>query len=295
MKPPPFEYLAPGTLEEALAQLAEHGSEAKILAGGQSLIPSMNFRMVQPALLIDINRVSGLDSIQRAKEGSLTIGALARQNKVERDQVVAQHAPLLHEVVPHIAHPQIRNRGTVGGSLAHADPASELPVYAIARELRLRLQSAAAERWVDAQDFFQGMFTTALEPDEMLVELEIPPMPTGAGWSFQEIARRRGDYAMMGLAVYLELATDGTFRMARLVYLNAGDGPLRAREAEKMLIGEKPNAALFDSAARLASETEIDPFGSIHATVEFQRHLARVLTLRALEIASARAHNGGAT
>ena len=293
MKPPAFKYLAPGTLEETLAQLSQHGSEAKILAGGQSLIPSMNFRMVQPAMLIDINRVAGLDSIQMTGQGGLTIGALARQNTVERDQLVAQHAPLLHETIPYIAHPQIRNRGTIGGSLAHADPASELPVYAIARDTRLRLRSAAAERWVDAQDFFQGMFTTALAPDEMLVEIEIPPMPTGAGWSFQEIARRRGDYAMMGLAVYLELADDGTYNTARLVYLNAGDGPQRAREAENMLIGEKPAAELFESAASKAAESEIDPFGSIHATIEFQRHLARVLTLRALEIASTRAQNGG--
>jgi carbon-monoxide dehydrogenase medium subunit len=294
MKPPPFDYLAPATLDETLAALAEHGSQAKILAGGQSLIPSMNFRMVQPAMLIDINRVAGLDDIHPSSTNGLSIGALARQHKAEHDPLVAQHAPLLHETIPHIAHPQIRNRGTIGGSLAHADPASELPVFAIAREIRLRLQSAAGERWVEAEDFFQGMFTTALAPDELLVEIEIPSMPALAGWSFLEIARRRGDYAMMGLAVYLELTTDGLCSKARLVYLNAGDGPLRAREAEKMLTGEAPGAELFDSAARVAAETEIDPFGSIHATIDFQRHLARVLTVRALEIASARAQNGRA-
>lgn len=294
MKPPPFDYLAPATLDETLAALAEHGSQAKILAGGQSLIPSMNFRMVQPALLIDINRVAGLDDIHPSSTNGLSIGALARQHKAEHDPLVAQHAPLLHETIPHIAHPQIRNRGTIGGSLAHADPASELPVFAIAREIRLRVRSAAGERWVEAEDFFQGMFTTALAPDELLVEIEIPSMPALAGWSFLEIARRRGDYAMMGLAVYLELTTAGLCSKARLVYLNAGDGPMRAREAENMLTGQAPGAELFDAAARVAAETEIDPFGSIHATIDFQRHLARVLTVRALEIASARAQNGGA-
>jgi carbon-monoxide dehydrogenase medium subunit len=293
MKPPPFEYLAPSTLEEALAQLSEHGSEAKILAGGQSLIPSMNFRMVQPAMLIDINRVPGLDSIHQTEQGGLSIGALTRQNQAERHPLVALHTPLLHETIPHIAHPQIRNRGTIGGSLSHADPASELPVYAITREIRFHVRSAAAERWVDAQDFFLGMFTTALAPDELLVEIEIPPMPDGAGWSFLEIARRRGDYAMMGLAAYLELSANGICRAARLVYLNAGDGPMRAREAEKMLIDEKPAAELFESAAKVASDSEIDPFGGIHATVDFQRHLARVLTVRALEKAHSRALSGG--
>jgi carbon-monoxide dehydrogenase medium subunit len=291
MKPPPFEYQAPHSLDEALALLANHGGEAKVLAGGQSLIPSMNFRMVQPAMLIDINRLSGLDAIKPSETGGLLIGALSRQAKVEHDALVEKHAPLLFEIVPHIAHPQIRNRGTVGGSLVHADPASELPVYARARDIRFRLRSAEGERWVGAEDFFQGMFMTALEPHELLVEIEIPPLPAGAGWSFHEVARRRGDYAMMGVAAYLEIADDGTFSNARLVYLNAGDGPVRAREAENILLSEKPGPDLFASAAGKAAEDEIDPFGNVHATVEFQRHLARVLTLRALETASSRALN----
>jgi CO/xanthine dehydrogenase FAD-binding subunit len=292
MKPPPFEYQVPRTLDEALDLLARHGPEAKILAGGQSLIPSMNFRMLQPAILIDVNRLPDLGGIRLADHGGLSIGALTRQAMVERDALVGQHAPLLSEVVPHIAHPQIRNRGTIGGSLAHADPASELPVYAIAREVRLRLISTRGERWLAAQDFFQGMFMTALEPDELLVEIEIPALRANSGWSFQEVARRRGDYAMMGVAACLELSEDGTCKDVKLVYLNAGDGPVRARQAEQLLAGATPDPDLFALAASEAAEEEIDPFGNVHATVEFQRHLARVLTIRVLAAAYARARNG---
>jgi CO/xanthine dehydrogenase FAD-binding subunit len=292
MKPAPFEYLAPDTLEEALALLAEHGSEAKILAGGQSLIPSMNFRVLQPGMLIDINRIEGLDGIQTTDAGGVSLGAMARQASLEHDPIIAEFAPLLHETLPHIAHPQIRNRGTIGGSLVHADPASELPVYALARDARMYIRSAEEERWVDASDFFLGMFTTALNSDEMLVEIEISPPPAGFGWSFQEMARRRGDYAMMGVAAWLVMASDGTCTEARLVYLNAGDGPVRAKEAEAALKGKQVGADAFLEAATIASEQEIDPFGSVHATESFQRHLAHVLTRRALQTAHVRAQNG---
>jgi carbon-monoxide dehydrogenase medium subunit len=292
MKPAPFEYLAPDTLEEALELLAEHGSEAKILAGGQSLIPSMNFRVLQPGMLIDINRIEGLDGIQTTDSGGVSMGAMARQASLEHDPIIAEFAPLLHETLPHIAHPQIRNRGTIGGSLVHADPASELPVYALARDARMRIRSAKEERWVDASDFFLGMFTTALKSDEMLVEIEISPPPPRFGWSFQEMARRRGDYAMMGVAAWLVMASDGTCADARLVYLNAGDGPIRAKEAETALKGQQVGADVIDEAATIASEQEIDPFGSVHATESFQRHLAHVLTRRALQAAHVRAQNG---
>jgi carbon-monoxide dehydrogenase medium subunit len=292
MKPAPFEYLAPDTLEEALELLAEHGSEAKILAGGQSLIPSMNFRVLQPGMLIDINRIEGLDGIQTTDSGGVSMGAMARQASLEHDPIIAEFAPLLHETLPHIAHPQIRNRGTIGGSLVHADPASELPVYALARDARMRIRSAKEERWVDASDFFLGMFTTALNSDEMLVEIEISPPPPRFGWSFQEMARRRGDYAMMGVAAWLVMASDGTCADARLVYLNAGDGPIRAKEAETALKGQQVGADVIDEAATIASEQEIDPFGSVHATESFQRHLAHVLTRRALQAAHVRAQNG---
>ncbi|MCJ7555888.1 MAG: xanthine dehydrogenase family protein subunit M, partial [Gammaproteobacteria bacterium] len=282
----------PDTLEETLDLLAEHGEDVKILAGGQSLIPSMNFRMLQPRMLVDINRLKDLDTIRANEKGGVTIGAMARQASIEHSDLIAERAPLLHETLPNIAHPQIRNRGTLGGSLAHADPASELPVYALARQARMRVRSAKEERWVEAVDFFLGMFTTAINPGEMLAEIEIPPLPEGTGWSFQEMARRRGDYALMGLAALLTLDSDGICQDARLVYLNAGDGPTRATQAEKTLIGEKPGPEVFAAAASVASEQEIDPFGSVHATVEFQRHLAHVLTRRALQTAHERSQNG---
>ena len=292
MKPAPFEYKAPDTLEEALELLAEHGSEAKILAGGQSLIPSMNFRVLQPAMLIDINRIEGLEEIKVSDSGGVSLGSMARQASLEHDPKIAEITPLLHETLPHIAHPQIRNRGTIGGSLVHADPASELPVYALARDARMRLQKVGGERWVDASDFFLGMFTTAVNSDELLVEIEISPPPAGFGWSFQEIARRRGDYAMMGVAAWLTLASDGKCEDTRLVYLNAGDGPVRAEDAEAALRGEQVSDEVIDEAAVIASQKEIEPFGSVHATESFQRHLAHVLTRRALQTAHARAQNG---
>ena len=292
MKPAPFEYRVPDTLEETLDLLVEYEGDAKILAGGQSLIPSMNFRVLQPGMLIDINRIEGLDGIQTTDSGGVSVGALARQASLEHNPIIKKHTPLLHETLPHIAHPQIRNRGTIGGSLVHADPASELPVYALARDARMRMRNAREERWVDASDFFLGMFTTALNSDEMLVEIELPPLPEGAGWSFQEMARRKGDYALMGLAAMLILDSGGVCQDARLVYLNAGDGPMRAPEAEKLLIGEKPGPAVIESAASMAAEKEIDPFGSVHASVDFQRHLAHVLTCRALKTAHERAQNG---
>lgn len=292
MKPAPFEYRAPDTLEEALDLLAQHGGEAKLLAGGQSLIPSMNFRVLQPAVLIDINRIPGLDRIQRKDSGAVSMGATARQASLEQHPIIAEYTPLLHETLPHIAHPQIRNRGTIGGSLAHADPASELPVYALSRDARMRIRNATSERWVEAPDFFQGMFTTAIGPEEMLVEIEVNPPPEGFGWSFQEMARRRGDYALMGVSAWVVLDSEGICQDARLVYLNAGDGPVRAEKAEALLRGSQPESDVLDEAATVASQEEIDPFGSVHATEAFQRHLANVLTRRTLNTALARARNG---
>lgn len=288
MKPAPFEYVAPDSLEEAVSLMAQHGADAKLLAGGQSLIPAMNFRVVQPAMLIDLNRIGELRYIRSSDGGSLAIGAMTTQHELETDGVVPDHAPLLFEALPHIAHPQIRNRGTIGGSLVHADPAGELPVIALACGARLKAQGRKGERWIEATDFFQGMFVTDLAEDEILTEVVLPPLPAGTGWCFTEASRRRGDYAMMGVAALARLADDGTCDLARLVYLNAGDGPVDAIEAAGSLLGRKPEATAFDDAAAIASEKEIEPFGNVHASVEFQRHLARVLTRRALTKAFAR-------
>jgi len=289
MKPPPFDYIAPETLAEALEAARQAGSDAKFLAGGQSLVPAMNFRITQPVLLIDLNRIPDLDYIRRDDGAGLRLGAMTRQRRLELDPLVAAEAPLLAEAVPFIAHPQIRNRGTLGGSLAHADPASELPVIALALDARLRLVSTEGERWVEAKDFFQGMFTTALAPEEMLVEVLLPPMPKRSGSAFLEFSRRRGDYALMGVAAIVRLDEKGACAEARLVFLNAGDGPLPAPQAAGILTGRKIDARTAEAAAAHAAEKEIEPLGNLHASPSFQRHLAKVLGRRAILAAAQRA------
>jgi CO/xanthine dehydrogenase FAD-binding subunit len=288
MKPAPFEYHAPDSLDEALFILHNSAGDAKLLAGGQSLVPAMNFRVVQPSALIDLNRVPELGYIHEDK-GHLRIGAMTRERRLEADVSIIKQIPLLHEAAPHIAHPQIRNRGTIGGSIVNADPAAELPVLMLASQARLKARNVSGERWIEAKDFFVGMFTTALEPDEILVEIEVPFMPPRTGWSFLEVAPRAGDYAMMGVAVLVTLDETGKCKEAKLVYLNAGDGPVDAKEAAQLLQGESLSEDLINAAADTASGTEINPFGNIHASVEYQRHLASVLTKRALGIAVRRA------
>jgi carbon-monoxide dehydrogenase medium subunit len=294
MKPAPFEYQAPATLDAALDLLAQAGGEAKLLAGGQSLIPVMNFRLAEPALLIDLNKLAELDFIRRDADGTLRIGAMTRQRRLERDPLVATAAPLLREAVPFIAHPQIRNRGTFGGSLAHADPAAELPALAVALGARLRLRRAGGDRWVEAGDFFAGLFATALEPDEILVEAALPPLPARTGCAFLEVARRHGDYAQVGVAALVTLEESGRCREARLVYLSVGDAPVVAREAARLLAGEELSPAAVAAAAEKAAGDEMNPREDVHATPDFKRHLARVLTRRALHKAAERARSGEA-
>jgi CO/xanthine dehydrogenase FAD-binding subunit len=288
VKPASFEYQAPHSIDQALEFMREHGDEAKILAGGQSLVPAMNFRVVQPAVLVDINRVPGMNYIH--EDGIvLRIGAMTRERQLEFDPLVAKRTPLLAEALPFIAHPQIRNRGTIGGSLVNADPAAELPVLMLALNARLKAQKVSGERWIAAENFFVGMFTTALEADEMLVEIELPAMPKRTGWSFMEVAPRRGDYALMGVAALVTLDEQKKCKQAKLVYLNAGDGPVDALEAAKLLEGERVDDKMIESAAMHASESEITPFGNVHVSPEFQRHLANALTKRALKQALERA------
>ena len=288
MKPAPFEYHAPDSIEQAIGLYSQYDGEAKILAGGQSLVPAMNFRVVQPSVLIDLNRVAELSYI-REDEGVIRVGSMARERHLEFDASIEKHSPLLHEAVQFIAHPQIRNRGTIGGSIVHSDPAAELPVLMTALDARLKAKSASGERWVDAKDFFVGMFTTALEPDEILVEIELPFCPPRTGWSFMEVAPRAGDYAMMGVAVLVTLDEHGTCQKAKLVYLNAGEGPVEAKEAAGSLEGQAIDDNLIKSAAEHASEREMNPFGNMHASSDFQRHLAKVLTQKALQQAMQRA------
>src|SRR5690349_10590268 len=291
MKPAPFEYYVPDSIEQALNLLREHGDSARLLAGGQSLVPAMNFRVVQPGVLIDLNRVGELQYI-RDDTATLHIGAMTRERELEFDPVISKKTPLLAEAMPHVAHPQIRNRGTLGGSLANADPAAELPVIMLALGARLKVRNADGERWVEAGNFFVGMFATDLAADEMLVEIELPSIPPRTGWSFMEVAPRAGDYALMGVAALVTLDEDRRCTHARLVYLNAGDGPVDASEAGSALEGKMPDPESIDDAAELASQKEINPFGNIHASPDFQRHLARVLTRKTLKQAIKRANEG---
>ena len=288
MKPAPFEYHVPDSLEQALDLMNQHAGEAKILAGGQSLVPAMNFRVVQPSILIDLNRIGELGFIREEGE-TVRIGAMTRERHLEFDSSIAKRVPLLTEATPFIAHPQIRNRGTIGGSIVNADPAAELPVLMLALDARLKAKNVSGERWIDAHDFFAGMFTTALTPDEILVAIELPSMPPHTGWSFMEVAPRAGDYALMGVAALVTLDENGKCKQAKMVYLNAGDGPVDAKEAAKILQGEKLNDKLIESSAAVASEKEINPFGNVHTSAEFQRHLANVLTKKALKQATQRA------
>ena len=289
MKPSPFKYERPESIEETLELLSTSDGDVKILAGGQSLVPAMNFRIMQPSVLIDLNRVDGLDYLEETEEGGLRIGAMARQAAVEKHPKVAAIAPLLSQAMPLIAHPQIRNRGTIGGSMVHADPAAELPVVAVAVGAEFTIHGQEGARTVAAEDFFQGMFTTSVGQDELLTEVHFPPNPEGTGWSFQEIARRHGDYAMAGVAAGVSLGAQGGCTRARLVYLNVGDGPVEAAESAEILVGQEGSEELFEEVARHVTDHEVFPFGNVHATPEYQSHLARVLTVRALNEAWQRA------
>ncbi len=288
MKPAVFEYKAPKTIEEALEIKAQGGEDAKVLAGGQSLIPAMNFRVARPTLLIDLNKLDNLRYIKE-EDGELKIGTMTTQAAVEKSDLVKTANPLIHETMPFIAHPQIRNRGTFGGSLAHADPASELPVIATALEARFKAQKAGGERWIEAKDFFLGFLTVALEDNEMLTEVAFPKFPEKTGWSFMEITRRHGDYAMAGVAALVTLNGGDKCKNARLVYLNVGDGPVDAVEAAEILAGEKITDESIEAAAEKAAEEEIMPYGNVHASPDYQKHLVNVLTKRAINTALERA------
>jgi len=288
MKPAPFVYHRPATLDEALALLAEHGGEAKPLAGGQSLIPAMNFRLARPAVLVDLNRVAELGYVRAGRDG-LRIGAMTRQRAVERSDAVRGAAPLVAEAMPFIAHPQIRNRGTVGGSLAHADPAAELPAVMLTLEARFRARSVKGERWIPAGEFFRGILETALGPDELLVEVAVPESPARTGHAFEELARRHGDYALVGVAARVTLDRRERCHAARITLFSVGDGPVLAAAAAALLDGQEPSPEAMRAAADAAAQRDIDPPSDIHASAAYRRRLAAVLTRRALARAVERA------
>jgi carbon-monoxide dehydrogenase medium subunit len=288
MKPAPFEYFRPQLLEEALALLNQYGSDAKPLAGGQSLIPAMNFRLATPAVLVDLNGVHDLAYIGNGS-GPLRIGGMTRQRLVERSALVATGAPLLAEAMPYIAHPAIRNRGTIGGSLAHADPAAELPAVMLALNASLVATGMAGSREVTAAEFFTGLFSTAVRPGELLTEIRIPLPPDGAGYAFMEISRREGDFALVGVAAVVRVTANGICEDARIALLSVGDRPMLAEQAMKTLMGQRSSGELIRAAADAAATNDIDPPSDIHASAGYRRRLANVLTRRALERAFMRA------
>jgi CO/xanthine dehydrogenase FAD-binding subunit len=290
MKPPPFEYAAPRKTDEALALLAQHGERAKVLAGGQSLLPLLNFRLAQPEVLVDVNRLAELAYV-RPDDGGLAIGALTRQHALERSDAIRARAPIVAEACRMIGHLPIRHRGTLGGSLAHADPASELPAVMMALEAELTASRVGQKRTLSAEQFFTGIFSTALAPDELLTEIRVPGLPPRTGGAFVEIARRAGDFALVGVAALLTLDDGGRVTRARLALCGAGPTPLRAREAERLLVGERPDGRVLDDAVeRLGAAT--DPPGDIHASAAFRKKLARHVGRQAIELAAGRAGGG---
>jgi aerobic carbon-monoxide dehydrogenase medium subunit len=293
LKPPPFEYQAPTSLDEAVALLREHGDDAKVLAGGQSLVPLLAFRLAAPAVLVDLNRVRALDYLHQ--EGDrLVIGAMTRQRTVERLPGLRHRCAMLAEAVGLIGHVAIRNRGTVGGSLAHADPAAEWPALALALDGECEVVGPRGRRVVSAGELFVTYFTTSLEPDEVLAEVRLD-LPAGrVGSTFVELARRHGDFAIAGVGALLALAEDGSVARARLTLIGVGERAVRATRAEALLEGEKPGDELLAEAAA-AVDQAISPSSDLHGSAEYRRHVAKVLARRALATAwrRARGEEGG--
>jgi CO/xanthine dehydrogenase FAD-binding subunit len=285
MKPARFNYHDPKTLDEALGLMAQFGDQARPLAGGQSLVPLMNFRLIRPAHLIDLNGVNEL-SYLKAENGTLRIGATTRQRELERSAIVSQGWALLREAVSFIGHVQIRNRGTVGGSLAHAFPSAELPVAMVTLDASFILRSTANQRTARAEDFFLSYMTTILEPGELLTEIEVPALPANSGCSYQEVNRRHGDFALAGAAALLALDGHGAIRHARLAV--TGVTPIRSREAEEFLLGKKPSESVFREAAHYATK-DLEQDSDIHASAEYRRDACAVLARRALTQAAQRA------
>jgi carbon-monoxide dehydrogenase medium subunit len=267
------------SVDEAVTQLAELGDEAKILAGGQSLVPLLNLRLANPAYLVDINRIGELDFI--TNDSGVRVGAVVRHRDVERSELVARANPLVAEAIKLVGHAAIRNRGTIGGSVAHADPAAELPTILVALDGEIEARSSRGARTIAAADFFEGFLTTALQPDELLTEVRFPGLPATSGWSIQEFSRRSGDFGVVTVAVTLTAGSNGTIGEARVAFGGVAGTAVRAPSAESALAGQTPSAELWKAAGQEAA-AGLDPPGDLHSTPEHRRHLAAVLTERAL-------------
>jgi carbon-monoxide dehydrogenase medium subunit len=283
MKLPPVEYEAPTTVAEAIDLLAEHGDEASVLAGGQSLIPLLALRLARPEVLIDINRVDELSGVSAA-DGRVTIGAMTREYVAEESGTVADTLPLLAAALPLIGHEAIRSRGTIGGSLAHADPAAELPAVARALDAEFVVRGPSGMRVIPAAQWFEGYLTTSRRPDELLAEVRFPAAGPGTGVSFEEVARRHGDFAIVGLAASL-VFSGGVISDARLAFAGVSDVPVRASAAEDLLAGERPSAELFDEAARRATE-DLDPPADLHGSSDYRKTVAAAVVRRGLRAAT---------
>ncbi|MEW6644937.1 MAG: xanthine dehydrogenase family protein subunit M [Pseudomonadota bacterium] len=290
MKPAPFKYVAALSLDHALSLKAEYGDEARFIAGGQSLIPAMNFRLARPAVLIDINGLAELAGIDRTQPGTVRIGAMTRYRDLERDGAFLASCPLFADALPHIAHPQIRNRGTIGGNLCHADPASEFPAVVTATEGRMRLRSTSGERELAASDFFTGLLTTEIRADEMLIDITLPVGRPRTGVSFQEIARRRGDFALAGVAAIVSLDEARCCTDIRLALCGVGETPVDASAAASSLVGTPGGAATIKAAAADIGKA-ITPSGYVQASAAYQHHVAGILAERTIAAAFERARH----
>jgi len=295
MKPAPFDYTVADSVEGAVEALARGGEDAKVLAGGQSLVPMLNFRLNRPTLLVDVNRIPSLAGVEEAGKEAIRVGALTRHHALETDATVARRLPALHAAMGYVAHLAVRNRGTTGGSLSHADPAAELPMMARLLDARITTASPSGGRTLDAGEFFLGPLFTALEPDELVTSIELAVPAEGHGWDFQEVARCHGDFALAAIAVTLALAK-GKVGEARIAMMGVGETPLRAPEAEAVLAGQAVDEALAAEAAE-AVRGAAEPMSDLHASSEYRRHLIGVLArragLRAWERANGREPEGG--
>jgi CO/xanthine dehydrogenase FAD-binding subunit len=287
MKPPPFEYFDPTTIAEAISLLQQYGDDAKVLAGGQSLMPLLNFRLARPAVVIDINRISELDYLRR-EDGWLAVGALTRQRTAELSKLVTESCPMLAEALPLIGHFQIRNRGTIVGSLAHADPAAELGAVAVALGAELKIKGPRQHRIVPAEQFFISYLTTALAPDELLIEARFPTARGRTGYAFAEFARRHGDFALVGVAAVVEQDEAGHCNDARLAFTGIGAVPVLVTDQKNRMRGELVTTEATNAFAREAA-AGLKPDSDLHASAEYRRELAGVLAERALTLAAARA------
>ncbi len=286
MKPAAFDYVTADSLDAAAAALSRAGGDGKVLAGGQSLMPMLNFRLVRPSILIDINRIPGLAYVE-ATGDAVRIGALTRHHAIETSPVVEAHLPVLTAAMQHVAHLAIRNRGTIGGSLSHADPAAELPMMAMLLDARIGIQSSGGRRTEQARDFFVGSLATTLGEDEIVTDVEFPKLEPGTGWAFEEVARRAGDFALAAVGVTISVS-DGRADQVRIGMMGVGETPLRAPEAEALLSGRSMDAARLDEAVA-SIQSGVEPNSDLHASGDYRRHLVGALARRAVGTAWRRA------